>query len=273
MSADEPAQWTALRAWGTTLRATMADLTRAAEGAFGAPGRLARPHSFSWGCESLAHEPRVAPRLPRGGRLAITGESGVGKTRWALAIAHAALEEGAAVAWLDLDASFTPSWARRCGIHPEDLAVYRARDPRVEAAFARLLAGSRTLDLLIIDGAPADYVRALSPARCALVCTGAGGREAMPLGPASPREGWGRRVCSASRGAELHLRTPGRAGEGALRAPAHGQVIEASLHDLASGQRTPWRRQWLGFDGSWRTLAHSPVHRPARKNAVRPSPR
>jgi len=88
---------------------------------------------------------------PRGCMALLDAPLGAGATSLALGSLSACQAAGGLVAWLDLEGSFDPSTAARCGVNLEWLLLARPRDPGEAVELSAWLARTRLLDVLVLD--------------------------------------------------------------------------------------------------------------------------
>jgi recombination protein RecA len=93
--------------------------------------------------------------LPRGCIAEIFGASSSGKTTLALQIVAHAQRRGLSAAWIDVERAFDAAYALRQGVALERLPVARPDTAEESLEIARQLAGSRGIDILVVDSAAA----------------------------------------------------------------------------------------------------------------------
>lgn len=92
---------------------------------------------------------------PRGSVVELYGPPSAGKTALLLASVAHLQRAGAAAAWIDADHTLDPAWAAQLGVELERMPVAQPVSAEEALAIAQQLAGSRALDLLVIDSVAA----------------------------------------------------------------------------------------------------------------------
>lgn len=96
--------------------------------------------------------------FPRGRLVEVFGPEGCGKTSIGLRAAAQAQQAGGAAAYVDADFALDAGRARECGVDLERLVLVRPRSGEEALEIAAALAGSRAVDLVVVDS-----VAALAP--------------------------------------------------------------------------------------------------------------
>jgi recombination protein RecA len=89
--------------------------------------------------------------LPRGRIVEVFGPSGAGKTAFALGVAAAMQQQGALVAFFDVDHGLSPGLCTRMGVVPERMVLGRLGCGEETFAAVDQLLDRRAVDLVIID--------------------------------------------------------------------------------------------------------------------------
>src|SRR5205809_5863760 len=102
-----------------------------------------------------AFDEALGAGFPRGGIVEIYGPSACGKTTLALQAVAYLQGHGFTAAWIDADRTFDPAYAAKLGVAIERLPVAQPESAEEALEVARQLAGSRAVDLLVLDSAAA----------------------------------------------------------------------------------------------------------------------
>jgi recombination protein RecA len=98
--------------------------------------------------------------VPRGRVIEIFGQEASGKTTIALHTVAAAQKAGGVAAYIDVEHSLDPSWAKRLGVNLEDLLVSQPNYAEEALKIVELLVASRAVDVIVVDSVAALVPRA-----------------------------------------------------------------------------------------------------------------
>jgi recombination protein RecA len=98
--------------------------------------------------------------VPRGRVLEIFGPESSGKTTLTLHIIASAQKAGGVAAFIDAEHALDPSWAKRLGVHLDDLLVSQPDTGEQALEICELLVRSNAVDVIVIDSVAALIPRA-----------------------------------------------------------------------------------------------------------------
>ncbi len=98
--------------------------------------------------------------IPHGRVVEIFGPESSGKTTLTLHIIAEAQRAGGAAAFIDVEHGFDPSWAKRLGVHLEELMINQPSCGEEALEICELLVRSNSLDVIVVDSVAALLPRA-----------------------------------------------------------------------------------------------------------------
>jgi len=98
--------------------------------------------------------------VPRGRILEIFGPESSGKTTLCLHIVASAQKLGGVAAFIDAEHALDPSWAKRLGVHLDDLLVSQPDTGEQALEICELLVRSNAVDVIVVDSVAALIPRA-----------------------------------------------------------------------------------------------------------------
>ncbi len=98
--------------------------------------------------------------VPRGRVIEVFGPESSGKTTLTLHIIASAQKAGGVAAFIDAEHALDPSWAKRLGVHLEDLLVSQPDTGEQGLEICELLVRSNAVDVIVIDSVAALIPRA-----------------------------------------------------------------------------------------------------------------
>src|SRR5437870_5760803 len=93
--------------------------------------------------------------LPRGRIVEIFGQESSGKTTVALHAVANAQKEGGVAAYIDVEQSLDPTWAKRLGVDLENLLVSQPASGEEALKIAEMLVKSNAVDIIVVDSVAA----------------------------------------------------------------------------------------------------------------------
>ncbi|QDU70951.1 Protein RecA [Mucisphaera calidilacus] len=98
--------------------------------------------------------------IPRGRIIEIYGPESSGKTTLALHTIASAQKAGGVAAFIDAEHALDPTWARKLGVHLEDLLVSQPDTGEQALEICELLVRSNAIDIIVVDSVAALIPRA-----------------------------------------------------------------------------------------------------------------